>query len=124
MRNEIKKPALQRDGNLLFRCVLKMRNYNNFNYHDRTIQQLKNGGNFRLIRKILIADSLIDYDSEIQSELRDMEMQSNSIWQSVNFLQDKLFSSDFSQFRDNKMALDSAIRANSEIIKIRTGKRR
>lgn len=107
---------------LLFSCVVKIRRYNNFNYHDRTIQQLKNGGNFRLIRKKGIADSLIDYDSQIQSELRDMEMQSNNIWQNLNFLQDKIFNADFYQFRNNKIALDSAVRANPETIKIRAGK--
>jgi hypothetical protein len=122
LRNEIKKPSSERDLFLLYRCVLKMRYYDNFNYNDRTIQQLKNGGNFRLIRKKLIADSLIDYDSMIQSQLRDQEIQSNNIWQNVNFLQDRLFSSDFFQFRHNEMASDSAIRANPEIIKIRTGK--
>ena len=122
IRNEIKKPSSQRDMFLLFSCVVKIRYYNNFNYHDRTIQQLKNGGNFRLIRKKGIADSLIDYDSQIQSELRDMEMQSNNIWQNLNFLQDKIFNADFYQFRRNKIGLDSAIKANPEVIKIRTGK--
>ena len=122
LRNEIKKPSSQRDMFLLFRCVVKIRYYDNFNYHDRTIQQLKNGGNFRLIRKKGIADSLIDYDSQIQSELRDMEMQSNNIWQNLNFLQDKIFNADFYQLRRNKIGLDSAIKANPEIIKIRTGK--
>ena len=122
LRSEIQKPLSQRDQFLLFRCVLKMRYYDNFNYHDRTIQQLKNGGNFRLIRKKGIADSLIDYDSEIQSELRDMEIQSNNIWQNLNFIQDKIFNSGFFQFRRNERALDSAIRANPEIIKIRAGK--
>ena len=122
LRNEIKKPPSQRDLFLLYRCLIKMRNYDNFNYHDRTIQQLKNGGNFRLIRKKGLADSLIDYDSEIQSELRDMESQSNNIWQNLNFLQDKIFSSDFFQFRHNNMALDSAIKANPEVTRIRIGK--
>ena len=122
LRNEIRKPDSQRDYFLLYRCVLKMRYYDNFNYHDRTIEQLKNGGNFRLIRKKLIADSLIDYDASVKSELRDMEMQSNAIWQNLNFLQDKIFGSDFFQLRNNKVALDSAIRANPDIIKVRIGK--
>ena len=122
LRNEIKKPSSQRDQVLLYRSVLKMRYYDNFNYHDRTIQQLKNGGNFRLIRKKGIADSLIDYDSQIQSELRDMEIQSNSIWQNLNFLQDKIFNADFYQISNNKISLDSAMQANPETIKIRAGK--
>ena len=122
LRNEIKKASSLRNQLLLYRCVIRMRLYNNFNYSDRTIEQLKNGGNFRLIRNKLIADSLIDYDAGIQSVLRDQEVQSNTIWQSLNFLQDKLFSSDFFQFGKNDMALDSAIKANPALLKIRMGK--
>ena len=36
----------------------------NFQYHDRTIQQLKNSGNLRLIRNQDAADSITVYDSE------------------------------------------------------------
>jgi hypothetical protein len=36
----------------------------NFQYHDRTIQQLKNSGNLRLIRNQEAADSITVYDSE------------------------------------------------------------
>jgi hypothetical protein len=34
-----------------------------FRYHDRTIQQLKNSGNFRLIRNTKVADSITVYDN-------------------------------------------------------------
>ncbi len=122
IRNEIKKPSSSRNQLLLYKGVIKMRLYDNFNYSDRTIEQLKNGGNFRLIRNKLIADSLIDYDAMIQSALRDQEVQSNAIWQSLNFLQDKLFSCDFFPLRKDPMALDSAILANPGIIKMRSGK--
>jgi hypothetical protein len=36
-----------------------------FQYHDRTIQQLKNSGNLRLIKNIDAADSITIYDNEI-----------------------------------------------------------
>jgi tRNA U55 pseudouridine synthase TruB len=36
----------------------------NFQYHDRTIQQLKNSGNLRLIRNMSVADSITVYDNE------------------------------------------------------------
>ena len=36
----------------------------NFQYHDRTIQQLKNSGNLRLIRNQDAADSITVYDNE------------------------------------------------------------
>jgi hypothetical protein len=38
--------------------------YTNFQYHDRTIQQLKNSGNLRLIRNQNAADSITIYDNE------------------------------------------------------------
>ena len=38
--------------------------HTNFQYHDRTIQQLKNSGNLRLIRNQRAADSLTVYDNE------------------------------------------------------------
>lgn len=38
--------------------------HTNFQYHDRTIQQLKNSGNLRLIRKQDAADSITVYDNE------------------------------------------------------------
>jgi hypothetical protein len=94
-----------------------MRDYNNFEYHDRTIEQLKNGGNFRLIRKASISDSLIEYDATIKSKLRDQEMQSNAIYQTVNFLQDKLFSSKFyGEYANiNEVQVDSAFKLNPKI---------
>ena len=95
VRSEIEKPIIERNALLLYKNAALMRYYDNFEYHDRTIEQLKNGGNFRLIRKASISDSLIDYDATIKSRLRDQEMQSNVIYQTVNFLQDKLFRSKF-----------------------------
>ena len=117
VRTEIEKPVLKRDALLLYKKAALMRSYDNFEYHDRTIEQLKNGGNFRLIRKAAISDSLIDYDAAIKSRLRDQEMQSNVIYQAINFLQDKLFSSKF--YGTNTVAheaqLDSAFKVSPEI---------
>jgi hypothetical protein len=41
-----------------------------FTYNDRTIQQLKNGGNMRLIKKSSVADAIVIYDAAV----RDMDM--------------------------------------------------
>jgi hypothetical protein len=101
-----------------------MRDYNNFEYHDRTIEQLKNAGNFRLIRKAIIADSLIDYDAQIKSELRDQEMQANVIFQTLNFLQDKLFNTKYFYLTDKKSAnlLDSVFRSDPSAFNVAAGK--
>src|SRR5258708_37124425 len=37
-----------------------------FTYNDRTIQQLKNGGNMRLIRKSNVADAVVLYDAAVR----------------------------------------------------------
>jgi hypothetical protein len=39
--------------------------YTDFKYHDGTIQQLKSGGNLRLIKNKNVADSIIIYDNEL-----------------------------------------------------------
>ena len=124
LRQEIQKPASQRNDLLLYKCARYMRAYENFAYHDRTIVQLKNSGNFRLIRNTLLSDSLIDYEASIRSVLHDQEMQSNVIWQNLNFLQDQLINSslyNYSKF-GNTSTLDSAALKNPDIIKIREGK--
>ena len=117
VRAEIEKPISKRNALLLYKNAALMRGYDNFEYHDRTIEQLKNGGNFRLIRKAAISDSLIDYDAIIKSRLRDQEMQSNVIYQAINFLQDKLFSSKFygTNTAVNEVQIDSAFKVGPEI---------
>ena len=44
--NELDKPETTRNALALYRCVSYMRKYNGFEYHDRTIDQLKNAGFF------------------------------------------------------------------------------
>lgn len=117
IRIEIAKPFSERKSLLLYKNAARMRGYDNFEYHDRTIEQLKNGGNFRLIRKSKISDSIIDYDALVKSQLRDQEMQSNVIYQTINFLQDKLFNAEYyGPYGDiDESQIDSAFKINSKI---------
>lgn len=41
--------------------------YSGYSYNNRTIQGLKNAGNFRLIRNDAVADSILDYDNFMNS---------------------------------------------------------
>jgi len=41
--------------------------YTGYSYNNRTIQQLKNAGNFRLIKNTAVADSILYYDNIINS---------------------------------------------------------
>ena len=44
-------------------------------YSDRTISQLKNSGNFRLIRKKSVSDMIIEYDGFVTNYVGDMQQQ-------------------------------------------------
>lgn len=47
--------------------------FGEFNYNDRTIDQLHNAGNFRLIRKKNVVEKLVSYDNIIRNQLRNQE---------------------------------------------------
>ena len=117
IRTEIEKPPEKRNAILLYRNVANMRNYNSFIYHDRTIEQLKNAGNFRLIRSSSISDSLIEYDAIIHTVLMDQQVQSNAIYQQINFLQDRIINSRYFYLRSNekKSQLDSVYKLHPEV---------
>ena len=124
IRIEIEKPAASRNTLLLYRLAATMRDYSNFEYHDRTIEQLKNGGNFRLIRKTNVSDSLTEYDAIIKSRLRDLESQINVIYQTLNFLQNKLVNSKYFNLTNDKSkdSLDSVFKLSPITFAIAAGK--
>lgn len=124
IRIEIEKPAASRNTLLLYRLAATMRDYSNFEYHDRTIEQLKNGGNFRLIRKTNVSDSLTEYDAIIKSRLRDVESQINVIYQTLNFLQNKIVNSKYFNLTNDKSkgSLDSVFKLSPITFEIAAGK--
>jgi hypothetical protein len=120
LRGELKKG----DGMnvaLANRLAAQMTEYNNFLYHDRTIVQLKSSGNFRLLRAAL-ADSIMEYDSYIVSQLRDMETGGQKIYMDAIGLQNKLFESGFGRaYRNYGMAYtDSLLAADRNAFRIHT----
>jgi hypothetical protein len=120
---EIEKPFGNRNDLSLYKSMSHMRTYSNFEYHDRTIEQLKNSGNFRLIRKSIVADSIIDYDASVKSILRDQESQSNDIYRNLNYLQDKFFNSKYSRVAvNNPKQADSLFKSNPKAFIISTQK--
>lgn len=60
---------------------LKILNYHfgfpDFIYTDRTIQQLKNAGNMRLIRNLEVADSITNYDATVRRGMVHQDMVNN-----------------------------------------------
>lgn len=63
LRNLLKEGSENHPSDFYF-YARQITRYANFQYHDRTIQQLKNAGNLRLIRNQTAADSITVYDNE------------------------------------------------------------
>ena len=68
--------------------------FNDFIYSDRTIEQLRNSGNFRIIRNAHVSDTLISYDSFIRVQLKEQESTLLKILLDLIKLQNELFDSD------------------------------
>jgi hypothetical protein len=50
-----------------YKATTLLQNFSSFNYSDRTIEQLRSAGNFRLIRNSAVSDALIEYDRYIRN---------------------------------------------------------
>ncbi len=73
--------------------VEHMFEFEDFKYHDATIQQLRNTGNFRLIENRNVIDSLIAYDGSIKSLYFNVEISARSQYLFLRHMQTGLFNS-------------------------------
>ena len=123
LRKEIIKPATERDDRPIYRWAADLNFNNTFLYHDRTIGQLKYSGNFRLIRKKAVADSLVEYDAVIVTTLKEIESIHDKIITPARLsMQDQLFSTKFYEIRNDPVLIDSAVKQEPEVIMIKKGK--
>ena len=67
--------------------------FSEFNYNDRTIEQLRNSGNFRLIREKSVVDSLVVYDNIIRNQVRNLEAVARNEMLTILSMQGDLFNS-------------------------------
>ncbi|MBK5270029.1 MAG: hypothetical protein JJE22_03350, partial [Bacteroidia bacterium] len=122
VRSEIEKESSARNLLVLYRNAALLVSNQNFKYHDRTIGQLKNGGNFRLMPKA-IADSLIEYDASVISVMKDMEERYNiTYFQNREVLQIQIFNTKFFPLRNDPGELAAAAKLEPGVIEIRKGK--
>ena len=122
IRGEIEKEPLARNSLVLYRDAALLIGNATFTYHDRTIGQLKNAGNFRLLPKT-IADSLFEYDANILSGMKDLEERYNmTYFQNREVLQEQLFNTKFYQYRNEPEKLSVAAKLEPGIIEIRKGR--
>ena len=73
LKTSIKTPKTREDILNAYKVSRVIQQFSSFNYSDRTIEQLRNAGNFRLIRKAIISDSLIEYDRYIRHTYLSLE---------------------------------------------------
>ncbi|HLF47541.1 MAG TPA: hypothetical protein VI548_14015 [Chitinophagaceae bacterium] len=121
VRNEIEKKPSEKNPLLLYQCVAKLQNNNTFAYHDRTIKQLKNSGNFRLIREKVVTDSLVEYDGLIENTISNIQESYNKLSDQRRELQDQFFNSKFYRLVYNSN-FDSAAKQEPNVIAIMKGK--
>ncbi|NNV54932.1 hypothetical protein [Limnovirga soli] len=120
---EMEKDVDLRDHRLLYKCVSQINTNNTFLYHDRTIQQLKSAGNFRLLRDNAIADSLVEYDGWIVKTVTNIEdIYGKVLNPEMQNLENQLFNSKYFSIARNKAKLDSAFLLSPEKIMMQKGK--
>jgi hypothetical protein len=99
----LKAPSSETNNELIYDMAAMMVDFNDFIYFDRTIEQLRNSGNFRLIRKSNIADSLISYDSFIRTQLREQEATLLKILLTMLNSQNEMFDSDVLEYKFKRL---------------------
>jgi hypothetical protein len=105
---EMEKEVNLRNHQLLYKNVASLNTNNTFLYHDRTVQQLKSAGNFRLIRDKAIADSIVEYDGWIVTTVKNIEdIYAKVIGPETLNLQNQLFNSKYFNIVRNEQKLDS-----------------
>jgi hypothetical protein len=111
---ELDKPEADRNAIALYRCFSFMRRYNAFEYHDRTMDQLKNAGFFRLFRKKSVADTIMEYDARVRRTLLNIEEGSNEIYYNLNFSQNRIVDARYYPIITGSFNLDSLFIAHPE----------
>jgi hypothetical protein len=66
LKTSIKNPVTREEILNSYKAATLVQNFSSFNYSDRTIEQLRSAGNFRLIRNSIVSDTLIEYDRYIR----------------------------------------------------------
>lgn len=87
IRNHIDSliPLLKDNSNMeenaanIYRHAVWIHGYSKLTYFDRTIEQLKNSGNFRLIRNEAVSKSIMEYDGAMINNA--LDMQNNYVFQ-------------------------------------------
>ena len=95
LKFSIRNPvASEEDALNAYKVATLAQSFSSFNYSDRTIEQLRSAGNFRLIRNTAVSDTLIIYDKYIRHTYLSIEriLEQNSL--QLSNMQNDLFDYD------------------------------
>jgi hypothetical protein len=109
----LKKDLSPANVNVLYNLLNRnFFHFNLFKYNDKTIQELKSSGDFRLIRNKEITDSIMAFDADMKYILMTEQDVKNFMMDSKN-IESKIF--DFSLLNENKSDY-SQLKGNSSLL--------
>ena len=81
----LKSDALDENATAIYKHQVMVNIFDKLIYSDRTIQQLKNSGNFRLIRKKNVSDAIMSYDGFMLNYIGEMQVSYIlPLWRRIN----------------------------------------
>jgi len=94
LKTSVKNPQRQEDILNAYKASTLPQSFSSFNYSDRTIEQLRSAGNFRLIRNSAVSDALIEYDRYIRNTYLETEKILSDLSVSLGEKQNEIFDYD------------------------------
>src|SRR6187549_940287 len=94
LKASVKNPRTQEDILNAYKASTLPQSFSSFNYSDRTIEQLRSAGNFRLIRNSAVSDALIEYDRYIRNTYLETEKILSDLSVSLGEKQNEIFDYD------------------------------
>jgi len=94
LKTSVKNPRTQEDILNAYKASTLPQSFSSFNYSDRTIEQLRSAGNFRLIRNSAVSDALIEYDRYIRNTYLETEKILSDLSISLGEKQNEIFDYD------------------------------
>jgi hypothetical protein len=116
LREELYKPVADQNPALLYKLANSLWRITTFIYSDRTVEQLRHSGEFRLLNKDVV-NKLIEYDGKIRTSVRDREAILIRTYGELIDIQNNLFDSRvFTQLRLlTRSKRDSTVSAKSVV---------
>ncbi len=98
LKTLVKNPQTREEILNAYKASTLPQSFSSFNYSDRTIEQLRSAGNFRLIRNSTVSDAVIEYDRYIRNTYIGLEKILSN--QSIGLLekQNEIFDYDLCNF--------------------------